>query len=135
VLSLSLSLSLPHTHSHTIIVTDIPSVNLDSLLIQLRPQVSAKWYQFGVAAGIKKAVLDSLSKNCSPNDCIIEILDYWLRNSTKQPTWSDVAGILKLINHSQLASAIESVYVTGTYNTIFMCNFIYVKYASQAVVA
>jgi hypothetical protein len=97
-------------------MTDIPSVNLDNLLIQLRPQISAKWYQFGVVAGIEKVVLDSFSRNCSPNDCIIELLDYWLRNSTKQPMWSDVAGILKLMNHSQLASAIESVYATGMYN-------------------
>ena len=97
-----------------IIVTETPSVNLDNLLIQLRPQISAKWYQFGEAAGIKKEVLDNFSKNCAPNDCIIEMLDYWLRNSAKQPTWNDVAGILKLMNHSHLVSAIERVYLTGT---------------------
>jgi hypothetical protein len=52
------------------------------------------------------------------------MLDYWLRNSTKQPTWSDIAGILKLINHSQLASAIESVYVTGMYTTLKQHSYV-----------
>jgi hypothetical protein len=95
-------------------VSGTPSVNLDNLLIQLRPQISAKWYQFGEAAGIEKAVLDSFVKSCSPDDCIVEMLDYWLRKTPKKLTWRDVAGVLKLINHSQLASAIESVYATGT---------------------
>jgi hypothetical protein len=96
-------------------VTDIPSVNLDSLLIQLRPQISAKWYQFGEAAGIDNAVLDSFVKSCSPDDCLVEMLDYWLRKSPRKLTWRDVAGVLKVINYLQMANDIERVYETGTY--------------------
>ena len=95
-------------------MTDIPSINLDSLLIQLRPQITAKWYQFGEAAGIEKAVLNSFAKSCSPDDCIIEMLDYWLRKSPKKLTWRDIAGVLRAINYLQMANDIERVYVTGT---------------------
>ena len=88
-------------------------VNLDNLLIQLRPQVGPRWYQFGEAVGISKDVLDKFVKQCSPEDCIIEMLDYWLRSSTKQPTWNDIAKILKAVNLPQLAHDIENVYSTG----------------------
>ena len=97
---------------HTFVI-DIPSVNLDSLLIQLRPQISSNWHQFGEAAGIEMTVLDNFAKNCSPDDCIIEMLDYWLRKSSKKLTWRDIATVLKAINYLQLANDIERVYVTG----------------------
>lgn len=95
--------------------TDSPklNINLDNLLIQLRPQVTPKWYQFGEAAGIQKDTLDSFAKQCSPEDCIVEVMDYWLRRHVREPTWTDVANILKLINLPQLASEIEGVQITG----------------------
>ena len=101
---------------------DIPSVNLDSLLIQLRPQVATDWYQFGQAAGIEIDVLKGFSRNCSPEECIVETLDYWLRNSTKTLTWMDIVGVLKLIKHSQLASDIEKVYTTGKHCMKMICK-------------
>ena len=89
------------------------TIDLDKLLIQLRLQVSPKWYQFGEAAGIEKEVLDNYARNCSPKDCIIEVFDYWLRNHNEVPTWREVAEILKMINLHQLAFDIEQVYTTG----------------------
>ena len=92
---------------------DSLSVNLDNLLIQLRSQLTDKWYQFGEKAGIHKDVLDNFAKQCSPNDCIMEMLDYWLRNSKQAPTWKDVAKILKEINLKDLGQDIDEVYKTG----------------------
>ena len=83
-------------------------------MIQLRPQVTPVWYQFGEAAGIEKEVLNDFAKQCSPEDCIMEMLDYWLRKHTQQPTWTDVAKILNIIHLPQLALQIENVYITGT---------------------
>jgi hypothetical protein len=83
------------------------------LLIQLRQQVTDKWYQFGEKAGIHRDVLNNFAKQCSPNDCIMEMLDYWLRNSKQPPTWRDVARILKEINLAQLGHDIDEVYKTG----------------------
>ena len=92
---------------------DIHSLNLDTLLIQLRQQVTSKWYQFGEAVGIDKEVLDNYAQDCHPEDCIVEMLDYWLRKRVKQPTWREIADTLKLIGLYQLASDIEKVYSTG----------------------
>ena len=83
-------------------------------MIQLRPQVGPKWYQFGEAAGIEKEVLDNYAKNCPPEDCIMEMLDYWLRiHNAGKITWRDVARVLRAIGLRQLAGEIESVYTTG----------------------
>ena len=86
-------------------------------MIQLKPQVGPKWYEFGVAAGIEKDVLDKFAEQCSPDDCIVEVIDYWLRKSTKLHTlsWRDVAKILKDIGLSELAHDMEGIYTTGNY--------------------
>ena len=90
-------------------------VNLDNLLIQLRPQVTPKWYEFGVIVGIEKEILDYFASKCSPEDCMVEMLDHWLRiwNHEEQLTWKEVARALKAISLQQLALDIESVYITG----------------------
>ena len=94
------------------------SIDLDTLLIQLRPQVGPKWYQFGEAAGIERKVLDKYASDCAPEECIVEVLDYWLRNCTTRPTWKGIAWILKAINLQQLAFDIERVYSTGITVTV-----------------
>ena len=73
-------------------VVDSLSVDLDKLLIQLRSHVTPRWYEFGIAAGIEKEVLDKFAKQCSPEECIVEMLDYWLRGG-EIPTWREVANI------------------------------------------
>ena len=90
-----------------------PPVNLDSLLVQLRPQVGPKWYQFGEAAGIENDALDKFVEQCAPEECIVELFDYWLRNSVENPTWRDIAKILKTIGLAELGLSIESIYTTG----------------------
>ena len=96
------------------------SVNLDNLLIQLRSQITPKWYQFGEAVGIEKEVLDNYAKQCFPEDCIVEMLDYWLRHCKERPTWKDVAKVLKEVNLQKLALDIENIYTTGI-NDIYVC--------------
>ena len=88
------------------------SLNLDSLLIQLRSQVTPKWYQFGEAIGVEKEVLNKCVKY-SPEECIVDVLDNWLRNHAGQPTWREVAEALRSIDLNQLAFDIEKVYETG----------------------
>ena len=60
-------------------------------------------------------MLDKFAKQCSPEDCIVEILDYWVRNTVERQTWKDVANILRAINLLQLAHDIEGVYSTGNH--------------------
>lgn len=87
-------------------------LNLDSLLIQLQPEVNEKWYQFGEAIGIGKNILDKYISYL-PDQNIIEVCDYWLRNHTGQPSWNEVAAALKKAGFQQLGYSIERVYETG----------------------
>ena len=88
-------------------------IDLDNLLIQLRPQVGPKWYEFGEAAGIKKEILENYASHCNPEDCIVEMLDYWLRNHDGQPTWKEITKLLREIGLGKLAAEIDKVYLTG----------------------
>ena len=71
-----------------------------------------KWYQFGEALCIDKDTLDKYT-NYPPEVCIVEVLDYWLRNQYDKPTWRDVAMALKKIGLQQLSEDILMRYKTG----------------------
>ena len=86
-------------------------VNLDSLLIQLRLQVTPKWHQFGVAVGIPVETLEQYS-SYPADERLMDVLDYWLKNS-ETPTWRDVAKVLNDIELHELAEGIMNVYETG----------------------
>ena len=88
------------------------SLNLDTLLIQIRGAVTSHWYQLGQALEVSKDVLDRCS-NYPPEESIVEVLDQWLRNFPGCPTWRDVANALRRIGIQQLANDIEMVYETG----------------------
>ena len=108
-------------------------VDLNNLLIQLRQHVSPKWYQFGEAIGVKKEILKRIAGCCSPQECIVEMLDHWLRNHTGKPTWREVAEVLNVIDLPNLAVDIERVYTTGidycpVYGTLFMLWYTYTPY-------
>ena len=87
-------------------------LNLDSLLIQLKADVTPKWYEFGQVAGMDEKTLDKYSQY-PEEECIVEVFDNWLRNHTGTPTWREVAEILRNIGLSSLGDDIEMVYKTG----------------------
>ena len=61
-------------------VTEVPPLNLDSLMIRLKDyKVTEKWHQFGEALGVEKEVLDRCL-NYPPEQSIMEVLDHWLRS-------------------------------------------------------
>ena len=87
-------------------------LNLDSLLIQLREHVTPRWYVMGVAIGLPQQLLDQYSAY-PPEECVVEMFDYWLQNYSTKPTWEDVAIVLRKINLDHLANNIMKVYETG----------------------
>lgn len=96
-----------------IIVPTDKAVNLDTLLIQLRDEVTPHWQKFGRIIGVPNDMIVKCSKY-PPDQCMIEILDYWLRQHNDAPlTWRDVAQALRQINLSQLSETILETYVTG----------------------
>ena len=74
--------------------------------------MTPKWYQIGEAVGIDKETLNKYTEY-SDDQCIIEVLDFWLRNHTGKPTWREVADNLRRIDLKRLAMDIEKVYETG----------------------
>ena len=90
-------------------------LNLDSLLIQIKPEVTPNWYQFGKAIGVDDKVLDRYTPY-PPEESIVEVCDNWLRNHSGKPTWREVAEALGQINCQQLAFQIENIYETGKWD-------------------
>ena len=85
---------------------------MDTLLIKIKAQVTPKWYQFGVAAGISKETLDEFA-TFPPEESIVEIVDLWLRSCESKVTWRDVAEILREIGLYLLAERVVKIYKTG----------------------
>ena len=104
---------------HNFDIDAYDSLNLDTLLIQVRGAVTPHWYQLGQALDVSKDVLDRCS-NYPPEESIVEVLDQWLRNFPGRPTWRDVANALRKIDLQQLANDIEMVYVTGSITIIIL---------------
>jgi hypothetical protein len=97
------------------------SLNLDTLLIQLRGAVTSRWYQLGEALEVSKEVLDKCT-NYPPEESIVEVLDQWLRNFPGRPTWRGVANALRRTGFQQLANDIEMVYETGIGTFMHLTN-------------
>ena len=85
---------------------------MDTLLIQLKSEVTTRWYSFGEAIGLKKEELEKFT-TYTPEQSIIEMLDYWLRNHIGQPRWKEIAGALRQLGLQHKALEIEQIYVTG----------------------
>ena len=98
-------------HAH---VDDSLDVTLNRLVILLREKVGPKWRDFGEEVDIDEVVLDSIAKTCFPENCIVEVLDYWLKYTDEKITWREVAYVLKSINFHELALDVVQIYKTGS---------------------
>ena len=81
-----------HTIMHCTInyyLGETPICDLNSLLHTLQRQISSKWYSFGLALGVPKEMLNQL-KDYSDEECLVEVLDYWLKHHQTSPTWKEV---------------------------------------------
>ena len=85
------------------------SLDLESLLAKLQGRVSTQWFQFGLAIGIPKEVLEQL-RGYPIEQCLIELLDYWLRYHPDRPTWKELADAIEDIQDYELANSILRVY-------------------------
>ena len=75
----------------------------------LKEEVTPKWYDFGLVVGVPKEEMDHYSvTQCSSDQCLIEVLDYWLRHHPSQLTWKEVAHSLKEIKLHQLAEKVPT---------------------------
>ena len=72
-------------------------LDLNSLQEKLQGQVSKQWYQFGLSLGIPMDVLEGFNLY-SEEDCLVEVLDYWLKNHPSKPTWQEITDAQRKIN-------------------------------------
>ena len=54
------------------------------------------WYTFGLELGVPVKLLQSL-KRYPANECMVEVVDYWLRNHhcDSKPTWCELENAVK----------------------------------------
>ena len=71
--------------------------DLNGLLPALRGQISSKWYSFGLAIGVPKQILNQL-KYYPDEECLVEVLDYWLRHHPGKPTWKEIMEAKRKVN-------------------------------------
>ena len=77
-------------------------MDLDSLLILLKEELTPKWYDFGLVVGVPPEMMDSYS-GYPLDQCLTEVLDYWLRHHAGTMKWTEVADALKAVELNQLA--------------------------------
>ena len=85
------------------------SLDLENLLVKLRGKIKGHWYQFGLTIGVPKEALSQLV-GYDEEDCLVEILDYWLKNHPDQPTWKELADAMEDLRDYELATSILKVY-------------------------
>lgn len=73
-------------------------------------QVKSEWYEFGVAIGITKDVLDQLSGE--DKQCLTQVLKYWLKNHQGQPTWQEVKDAQQRIKMKPELTSNEGILIT-----------------------
>ena len=83
-------------------------VDLDSLLMLLKEELAPKWYDFGLVVGVPQELMDSYS-GYPPDQCLTEVLDYWLRQHPGEMKWTEVADALKAVQLNQLAEKAQKL--------------------------
>ena len=94
---------------YTNFIWEDESLDLDTLLIKLGGRLDTQWYPLGMAIGIPTQFLENL-KGYSDEECMVEMLDYWLRHHPDQPTWKEIADAIEDIQDYDLAKSIKGVY-------------------------
>ena len=69
------------------------------------------WYLFGLAVKVPNGILDQLRvQDYTDKDCLIEVIDYWLRHHYSQPTWQEIINAKEKIEFHNLAKTIPYKY-------------------------
>ena len=84
--------------STTVFIITEGALDLESLLAYLRGRVTFQWYKFGAALGVPSKVLENFVKDSekySEEKALSNVLEYWLKNHSTQPSWQEVANALR----------------------------------------
>ena len=85
-------------------------LTLGSLYAKLLP-ICSKWMKLGNAMSLPEELLDEIDTNNEQDeDCLQEMLEYYMQNCDQEHTWEEISSFLKLIDEEQLADNICSIY-------------------------
>jgi hypothetical protein len=79
-----------------------------------------KWFNIGLKLGISPSTLNAIKKKNSqdPDNCLTDMLEYWLNNGKPKPSWEAVANALKsrMVGYAQLAEQLpqQNTYCVDT---------------------
>ena len=92
------------------------SLNADSMLIQVKDDITSSWYAFGEALGVSQEKLNWMqTQDHADYEKLVEICYDWFEGFPRgsKPTWRDVAKALQTAGFHTLSSDIMKVYTTG----------------------
>lgn len=87
--------------------------DLTSLLCHFQRQASIEWYPLGLAFGVPEDCLEEL-KQYTEEQCLIEVLKYWLRNHYGQPTWQEVEKVEEKVKTYIQKNAKQGKFMEGS---------------------
>ena len=94
--------TVPGIKSMHIIITIIiiAVLDLDSVLLKLRTTMNSNlWHQFGMELGVPVGFLETL-REYPDDESMVELLDHWLRNHPRKPTWDEIEQVVRKIGKS-----------------------------------
>ena len=93
------------------------------MLNTLQNQISdSQWYQFGVAIGVPRRVLNQI-ENYSEESRLAEVLDYWLKHHPGQPSWTEIMDAQRKIRPEDSVDVYSKSVIILFYNSDV--NFVY----------
>ena len=84
---------------------------LKDLVDALYHQVADKWKILGVLLEIPKGTLASIeASSLGPRECLIEMLDTWLKQVHPPPTWAMIIDSVDFLGEKQLGNKLRQKY-------------------------
>ena len=107
-------------HNHT----EIASILSDRDIKLVRREIyeaRAKWYDIGIELEIPTGTLKSIkSMYDSPAECLVEMLDTWLKQVDPKPSWRELINALEqpTVGEERLADRLKHKYYPSKKGTV-----------------
>ena len=86
---------------------------MDTVLVQLKPSIGERWQELGMALGIANNLLKEFELY-TPEQRLIEVVDYWLVQHVGKPTWAELGDACSRVGLVELGTALKSSYERGS---------------------